>query len=70
MAKLINIEGHPGLARDPVSGDIVNINKSDIDRARSRKHALKEKEKRFDQLENDVSEIKSLLMKLLEEKNG
>ena len=70
MAKLINIEGHPGLARDSVSGAIVNINKSDIDRARSRKYALKEKEKRFDQLENDVSEIKSLLMKLLEEKNG
>lgn len=70
MSKLISVEGHPGLARDPVSGAIININKNEIQQARSRKLSLKEKEKRFDKLEEDVSEIKLLLMKLLEEKNG
>jgi len=70
MSKLIRVEGHPGLARDPVSGAIVNINKSEIERARKRKAAARENSKRIDKLEQDIGEIKSILLQMLEEKNG
>lgn len=65
MDKRIPVKDHPGLAKDPVSGAIININKSEAQQARERKKAqLKEKE-RIDNMERDLKEIKSLLQELV-----
>jgi len=70
MASLIRVEGHPGLARDPVSGAIININNAEIERAKKIKKASQNNQKRIDKLEQDIGEIKSILLKMLEEKHG
>lgn len=70
MMKLLRVEGHPGLARDRVSGAIVNINKTEIERAKKIKKSSRDNAKRIDKLEQDIGEIKSILLKMLEEKNG
>ena len=70
MIKLKRVEGYPGLARDPVSGAIININTAEIDRAKKIKRASKENQNRIDKLEQDIGEIKNILLKMLEEKHG
>ena len=64
--KYIPVEGKPDLVRDPHTGAIVNINKNDIRAARERKKKRKSQQAEFDQLRNDVDEIKQLLNKLVE----
>lgn len=70
MSKLIKVKGLPDLARDPVSGAILNINKNQIESARKAKAVVRKNQSRIDQLENDISDIKNILLKMLEEKNG
>lgn len=70
MMKLMRVEGYPGLARDPVSGAIVNINSKDIERAKKIKKTSQSEKQRIDKLEQDIGEIKGLLLKMLEEKHG
>jgi len=62
----IKIDGHPGLARDKETGAILNINRNEIQIARERKVLRKQKEQEFENLKNEVSEIKELLLKLVE----
>ena len=66
------VEGHDGLVRNE-SGDVLNINKEEIASARARKarwlEEQKEKEqlkKTVERLENDMTDIKSLLSKIAE----
>lgn len=73
MMKLIPVQGNPSLARDAKTGAIVNINSNEIQQARERKKAMKQKDNDFDQvkqdvagLKDDVSEIKQLLRQLIE----
>ena len=62
----IKIDGHPGLVRDKNSGAILNINSNEIEAARERKALRKQKDQEFENLKNEVSEIKELLLKLVE----
>jgi len=62
----IMVEGNSSLARDPNTGAIVNINKDDIAKAREAKNKRKNKDREFEELKNEVSEIKELLNKLVE----
>lgn len=64
----IKVEGHPGLVRDTNSGAILNINSNEINLARERKALRKQKDQEFENLKNEVSEIKELLLKLVEKK--
>jgi|SaaInl3SG_22_DNA_1037383.scaffolds.fasta_scaffold156306_2 hypothetical protein len=64
----INVEGHPGLVRDTNSGAILNINSNEIQSARERKQLRKQKDQEFENLKNEVSEIKELLLKLVEKR--
>ena len=73
MDKYLKVEGHDGLVRDTSTGAVLNINKVEIERAKElKKQKLLEKENqqsinnRIESLENDVSEIKSLLLNLIE----
>jgi hypothetical protein len=70
---MLKVEGHSNLARDPKSGAIININRSEIEAARERKRlradkAEEEKQLKADVslLKNEMSEIKHLLGKLVE----
>ena len=62
----IKVEGYPGLVRDVNTGAILNINSNEVEAARERKALRKQKDKEFENLKNEVSEIKELLLKLVE----
>jgi len=62
----IKVSGQPGLVRNKDTGAILNINTNEIQRARERKRLRKQKEQEFEDLKNEVSEIKELLLKLVE----
>ena len=62
----IKVEGHSNLVRDTNSGAIPNINKSEVEVARARKEARRQKDREFEDLKNEVGEIKDLLHKLIE----
>ena len=71
--KMIPVEGHPDLARDPETGAIININSTKIKQALEQKK-LKQK-KRLEQeelkakvegLESDISDMKNMLSQLIE----
>lgn len=66
MSDYIKVEGHPNLVRDRKSGVILNINRNELNANRIRKEKQREKDKEIEQLKNDVSEIKSMLNKLVE----
>ena len=70
---MLKVEGHSNLERDPKSGAIININRSEIEAARERKRlrsAKADEEKQLKEdvslLKNEMSEIKHLLGKLVE----
>lgn len=62
----IKVEGQNGLVRDTKSGAILNINSTEVEQARERKRLRKQKDKEFEDLKNEVGEIKDLLHKLIE----
>ncbi len=62
----IKVDGEAGFVRDMNTGAILNINKSEIAAARERKRQRKLKEQELQDLKNEVSEIKELLVKLIE----
>ena len=70
---MIRVEGKPGLARDPRSGAILNINSAEIRAAKARKIAMAQEEERKKQLiedvetlKEDMSDIKELLLTIKE----
>ena len=70
---MIRVEGKPGLARDPNTGAILNINSAEIRAAKARKIAMAQEEERKKQLIDDVemlkedmSDIKELLLTIKE----
>ena len=64
--KYIPVEGHDNLVRDVRSGAIININTDEKQKRRSLKQLKAKEKERFQRLENEVSEIKDLLNKLIE----
>ncbi len=64
------VEGHRDLVRDNSSGAILNINKDEISAARKRKLERRQKEKEFEDLKNEVSDIKNMLTKIIEKLDG
>tara|TARA_Y100001935_G_C16971274_1_gene344213 strand:+ start:280 stop:489 length:210 start_codon:yes stop_codon:yes gene_type:complete len=68
--RLIKVQGHRNYVRDKNSGAILNINKAEIEEARKRKAERKEKDKEIESLKNEVSDIKSMLTKVIEKLDG
>ena len=66
----IKVEGHNGIVKDTDTGMILNINKQEISAARKRKLERREKEKEFENLKNEVSDIKNMLTKIIEKIDG
>jgi hypothetical protein len=75
MSRYQKVEGHTSLVRDTRTGAIINTNRSEIARARKRKEAKKQEAERLDtlskevsSLQSEISEIKDLLVRLVENK--
>ena len=68
--RLVKVQGHRNYVRDKNSGAILNINKAEIEEARKRKAERKEKDKEIESLKNEVSDIKSMLTKVIEKLDG
>jgi SRSO17 transposase len=62
----VKVEVHTGLVKDTKTGAILNINSTEVEQARERKRLRKQKDKEFEDLKNEVGEIKNLLHKLIE----
>ena len=65
-----SVEGHGNLVRDTSTGAILNINKEEISAARKRKLERRQKEKDFENLKNEVGDIKNMLNKIIEKLDG
>ena len=70
MSRHVKVEGHPDLVRDRNSGAILNINSNARTAARERKKLFNDRQKEIDEIKKDVSDIKNILMQLIEDKNG
>jgi hypothetical protein len=67
------VEGHDGLARDPNTGAIVNTNKTDFEKYKAVSSARKIYDQKIEDtaeelasLKEEMSEIKQLLVKLVD----
>lgn len=75
MAK-VKIKGQPGFLKDTVTGAIINTNVREKESYQSKQAAMAAKsrsvnsEARIDKLENDINEIKELLLKVLRDANN
>tara|TARA_B100000768_G_scaffold173305_1_gene182421 strand:+ start:3041 stop:3259 length:219 start_codon:yes stop_codon:yes gene_type:complete len=70
---MIKVSGHSDLARDPISGAIININRDEITTARERKKTRAKKDREDKQLkadvrnlQNELGDIKQLLAQIVE----
>ena len=63
---LLKVKDHDGFYKDTSSGAVINKNNSDYQQyVETRDRLLSEKE-RLDSIENDIHDIKSVLLKVLE----
>jgi hypothetical protein len=63
---LQKVQGHTNLMRDKRTGAILNMDRAGIAQAKARKSAQIEQAKRIDNLEKEITEIKSLLSQIAE----
>mgnify|MGYP001227673261 FL=1 len=63
-SRLIPVDGNPNLARDPITGAIVNTDRSEYEKYISQRNQRQLDRDRLSQLESEISEIKQLLVKL------
>lgn len=68
MREYLQVEGKEGLVRDPKTDAIISINKNEIEQHRIIKARRKQQQEEIQYLKNEVSEIKDLLLQLLEKK--
>ena len=68
--RFIKVDGHSGLVRDTSTNAILNINKDEITAARKRKLERRKKEQEFEDLKNEVGDIKNMLTKIIEKLDG
>ncbi len=63
--RYLKVEGHSYLVRDSKTNAIVNKDKQGYDSYKNLRRAKGKEKERLDKLENDVSEIKDLLIQLI-----
>jgi hypothetical protein len=77
MGELVKVEGHPDLVRDVNSKAIINTNMAAYEAAVKRSKAVKQQKddlrdavRDINILKNEMKEIRSLLIKMVENSNG
>ncbi|MBN75730.1 MAG: hypothetical protein CL507_00905 [Actinobacteria bacterium] len=68
--KYLKVKDHENLVRDKDTNVVININRSEIEQAKKRKAERIKKEQELNNLKNEVSEIKSMLTKVIEKLDG
>ena len=63
---LQKVKGHTNLMRDKRTGAILNTDRAGIAQAKARKVAQQQQAQRIDNLEKEITEIKSLLSQIAE----
>ena len=63
---LQKVKGHTNLMRDTRTGAILNTDRAGISQAKATKLSRQRQEERINNLEKDVTEIKSMLSLILE----
>jgi hypothetical protein len=66
MTNYVPVKDHPDLVRDMNTGMILNINKSKTKQKKLEAAQRQKDRQELDELKSDVSEIKMMLQKLLE----
>ena len=66
----LKVKGHENLVRDKDTNVVINVNRSEIEQAKKRKAERIKKEQELNNLKNEVSEIKSMLTKVIEKLDG
>lgn len=64
----LKVEGKEGLVRDPSSNAIINVNQDEYAKYLARRNKKAADDQRIEKLENELSEIKQLLMVLINNK--
>jgi|TARA_B100000035_G_scaffold280562_1_gene260908 hypothetical protein len=67
---MIRVEGHKNLKRDEETGAIINTDSTEYNRYLNNKRNRKTQKNEIDEIKSDITEIKSILMQLLKEKNS
>tara|TARA_S200002703_G_scaffold110265_1_gene95934 strand:- start:102 stop:326 length:225 start_codon:yes stop_codon:yes gene_type:complete len=70
MDRYVRIRNHPDLVKDKKTGAVLNTNSEEIRIAKKKKQQLIRDKKELQSLRNEVKEMKQLLIKVLEEKDG
>jgi hypothetical protein len=65
---MISVEGHKNLKRDNETGAIINVDSTEYNRHVQNKKNRKIRQDEIDNIKNDISEIKTILMQILENK--
>jgi hypothetical protein len=75
--RFVSVKNHEGLLRDNTTGAIINKDKSGYEsymanreRLANEKEKIKNLENNVEELKTDISDIKSLLLKFIEDKNN
>ena len=63
---LLKVKDHDGFYKDTSSGAVINKNNSDYQQYVETRDRLFSEKERLDSIENDIHDIKSLLLKVLE----
>jgi hypothetical protein len=76
MNQYVKVEGHNGLVRDMSTGAIINTNRTDYDEYMARKRMAEQREAEISKhsediniLKNELQDIKSLILQLLQKKD-
>lgn len=62
----LKVEGRPDLVRDTSTNAIINTNNSKAEKARKIAEAARNKNKEFEDMKQDLADIKDLLKQLLD----
>lgn len=68
--RFVKIQDHEELIRDNNSSAVLNVDNQALEQYKARRKKQREKNEEIENLKQDVSEIKSLLYKLLEKEGG
>ena len=66
----IKVDGHQGFVKDTTTGAILNINNNEIEAAQRRKALRLQEKQDIENLKTEVSDIKSMLTKIIEKLDG
>jgi tetrahydromethanopterin S-methyltransferase subunit B len=62
--RYVNVEGHSNLIKDMKTGAVLNVS-NDVTKARKIKENRKQRETEFDNLKDDVQNIKLMLQQII-----